>query len=117
MHAKLPLDPWDGWLEDSMGTLTGFPLDRLNWPQKNSHRLDLVSLARVRGNPPKTSGAVVRGHCVDGKVLPIENRHFNHWNSDAWRIDYSGNGQELASGSVYLLPYYMGRYHGFIQEQ
>ena len=117
MHARIPLDPWNGWLEDSLGTLTGFPLDRLNWPQKNSHRLDLVPLARVRGNPPKTSEAVVRGYCVDGKVLPIENRHFNHWNSDAWRTDYSGNGRELASGAVYLLPYYMGRYHGFIQEQ
>jgi len=117
MHEKISLDPWNGWLEDSLGTLTGFPLDRLNWPQKNSHRLDLVALSRVRDDAPKTSETVKRGYCVDGKVLPIENRHFNHWNSDAWRIDYSGNGRELASGAVYLLPYYMGRYHDFIQEQ
>ena len=117
MHATIPLDPWDGWLEDSLGTLTGFPLDRANWPQKNSHRLDVVALPRVRGNPPKTSATVMRGNCVDGKVLPIENRHFNHWNTDAWRVDYPGSGKELASGAVYLLPYYMGRYHGFIDEQ
>ena len=116
MFSSLPLDPWEGWLEDSVATLTGFPLDRLNWPQKNSHRLDLVALPRVRGERPKSREQVARGHCVDGKVLPVENRHFNHWNTDAWRIDYPGNGRELASGTVYLLPYYMGRYHGFIAE-
>lgn len=116
LFSKLPLDPWDGWLEDSLGTLKGFPLDRLNWPQQNSHRLDLVALPRVRGGRAQTSQKVERGYCVDGKVLPIENRHFNHWNSDAWRINYAGDGRELASGTVFLLPYYMGRYHGFIEE-
>ncbi len=90
-------------------------LDRLNWPQKNSHRLDLVALPRVRGM--RAQKALTRGHCVDGKVLPIENRHFNHWNTDAWRLDYTGDGRELASGTVFLLPYYMGRYHGFIVEE
>ncbi len=115
-HARVPLDPWDGWLEDSMDTLTGFPLDRLNWPLKNSHRLDLVPLARVLGDRPINRDKVERGHLVDGKVLPIQNRHFNHWNTDAWRIDYPGSGTELASGTVFLLPYYMGRYHGFIDE-
>ena len=31
-------------------------------------------------------------------------------------IDYGGDGRQLASGTVFLLPYYMGRYHGFIDE-
>ncbi len=53
MHARLPLDPWEGWLDDSIGTLTGFPLDRLNWPQKNSHRLDFSRTAtRARRTSP-----------------------------------------------------------------
>ena len=27
-----------------------------------------------------------------------------------------GDGRQLASGTVFLLPYYMGLYHGFIRE-
>ncbi len=114
--AKIPLDPWAGWLDDSVETLKGFPLDRLNWPQRNSHRLDLIALPRVRGERERSRATLTRGYCVDGKALPIENRHFNHWNTDAWRLDYDGDGRELASGTVFLLPYYMARYHGFIKE-
>jgi hypothetical protein len=54
---------------------------------------------------------------VNGKVLPVENRFFAHYNTDPWRLDYGGDGRELASGTVYLLPYYMGLYHGFIKEE
>jgi hypothetical protein len=48
-------------------------------------------------------------------VLPVEERHFNHWNTDPYELNYGGNGQGLASGNVFLLPYYMGLYHGFIE--
>ena len=53
---------------------------------------------------------------MNGKVLPVENRQFNHWNTDPWALDYGGNGNELAAGTVFLLPYYMGLYHGFIHK-
>jgi len=115
--GTVSLQPWAGWLEDSMATLYGFPLDRLNWGSRNSHRLDVVGLPRIRSSdldtpdPPR-----VRGQRVNGKVLPVENRHFNHWNTDPWQLDYGGNGNELAAGTVFLLPYYMGLYHGFIQK-
>jgi hypothetical protein len=99
-----------------MATLYGFPLDRLNWSHQNSHRLDLLPVPRVQADdlddpePPDT-----RGCRVNGKVLPVENRHFNHWNTDPWRLDYGGSGDELAAGTVFLLPYYMGLYHRFIE--
>ena len=112
--GSFPLDPWGEWLEDSLATLRGFPLDRLNWPHRNSHRLDLVLLrppAMRDLYEPERAG---RGYRVNGKVLPVENRHFNHWNTDPWRLDYGGNGGELGAGTVFLLPYYMGIYHGFI---
>ena len=70
--------------------------------------------ARATWNPPTTRRR--RGNRVNGKVLPVENRHFNHWNTDPWELDYGGNGGELAAGTVFLLPYYMGLYHGFIQK-
>lgn len=111
------ISPWDGWLEDSLKTLKGFPLDRLNWPHRNSHRLDIQMLERQAAYEPyEGPDGPPRGHRVSGKVIPVENRHFNHWNTNPWNLDYGGNGQTLASGTVYLLPYYMGLYHGFIEE-
>ncbi len=111
------INPWEGWLEDSMKTLTGFPLDRIDWSHRNSHRLDIVFLPRqqaVELTDEMQPGR--RGYLVNGRVLPIENRHFNHWNSDPWRLDTGGGGRGLASGTVFLLPYYMGLYHKFIAE-
>lgn len=112
--GRFPVSPWDGWLEDSRATLQGFPLDRLNWSHRNSHRLDLVLLGPVHGKDLYQPERNARGHRVGGKVLPVENRHFGHWNTDPWDLDYGGNGNELAAGTVFLLPYYMGLYHGYV---
>jgi hypothetical protein len=109
--------PWPGWLDDSMATLYGFPLDRLNWSHHNSHRLDIIDLTAVRSSDlDSPDRRHERGYRVNGKVLPVENRHFNHWNTDPWQLDYAGNGGELAAGTVFLLPYYLGLYHGFIEK-
>lgn len=109
------MTPWDGWLEDSAETLTGFPLDRINWSHQNSHRLDVVPLPRHAGTDPEDRGEEARGCRVNGKVLPVQERHFAHWNADPWTLDIGGDGRELASGTVFLLPYYMGLYYGFIE--
>jgi hypothetical protein len=113
-YGRYSLAPWPGWLDDSMATLRGFPLDRLNWPLRNSHRLDLELLPVQASRDLYEARRGGRGHRLDGKVLPVENRHFNHWNTDPWELDYGGQGDELAAGTVFLLPYYMGLYHGFI---
>jgi hypothetical protein len=112
--GRFSLKPWDDWLTDSMATLRGFSLDRLDWPHKNSHRLDIERLRPPAMRDIYESGRSTRGHRVSGKVLPVENRHFNHWNTDPWQLDYGGAGNELAAGTVFLLPYYLGTYHGFI---
>jgi hypothetical protein len=73
-----------------MATLYGFPLDRLNWPLRNGHRLDVVFLPPVRSSDLESPDAPRRrGNRVNGKVLPVENRQFNHWNTDPWPIFYS----------------------------
>ena len=110
------LSPWGDWLVDSVDTLIDFPLDRLDWGHKNSHRIDLVLLPIQQGSGSLDLNHQRRGYRVDGKVLPVSERHFNHWNTDPWQFDYGGNGHTLASGAVFLLPYYMGLYHGFISE-
>jgi hypothetical protein len=111
-----PIGPWEGCLEDSLETLIEFPLDRRNWAHQNSHRTDLVMLRRqddVFAYENEWHGG--RGYRNNGKCLSVMNRHFNHWNTDPWRLDYGGDGRGLANGTVFLLPYYMGLYHGFIE--
>jgi hypothetical protein len=110
------VSPWPGWLEDSRATLYGMPLDRLNWGHRNSHRLDVVRLWRVQSRDLYEEDRAARGHRVNLKVVPVENRHFNHWNTDPWHLDYGGNGNELGAGTVFLLPYYMGMYHGYVEK-
>ncbi|MEC7201626.1 MAG: hypothetical protein VXW84_13375, partial [Verrucomicrobiota bacterium] len=123
VHGTEVTDPWGryslmpsgDWLEDSMNTLKGFPLDRLNWASQNSHRLDIVVLPSNNSIDLLQEDTRLRGHLRSGKVLPVENTHFNHWNTDPWNLDYGGSGNTLASGTVFLLPYYMGLYHGYIR--
>ena len=115
--GTFPLVMHGDWLEDSMATLKGFSLDRVAWPHQNTHRLDVVPLSWQTSSEPYETPDPGRGHRVNGKVLPIENRHVNHWNHDPWRLDAGGNGTTLSSGAAFLLPYYMGRYHGFIVEE
>jgi hypothetical protein len=107
--GRVDLSPAGDWLEDAVDSLQRFPLDRVNWPLENSHRTDLVRLApHVRGEG--------LGSRVDGKVLPIDERYVGHWNHDPWQLDYKGDGRTLGDGAPFLLPYYMGLYHGFIVE-
>ena len=49
-------------------------------------------------------------------MLPIDERFVDKWNHDPWSLDVGGNGRELADGASYLLPYYLGLYHGFVTE-
>ncbi|MBJ44037.1 MAG: hypothetical protein CMJ80_12325 [Planctomycetaceae bacterium] len=112
------LSPWGGWLEDSVDALKDFPLDRFDWSHENSHRIDLIHLPTQQGPGTLDNNVgTARGMRVDGKVLPVSERHFAHWNTDPWRYDTGGQGHNLANGTVFLLPYYMGRYHGFVMDQ
>ncbi len=113
----LALKLWPDWQSDAMATLYGFPLDRLDWGARNSHRLDVVPLP-VLNSSDLTDPDLPRrrGLRTNGKVLPVQNRYFTHWNTDPWRLDYQGHGNELGAGTSFLLPYYMGLYHGFIEK-
>jgi len=116
-----PLDPTAGgepsaWIDDAVETLVRLPLDRCQWAHANSHRLDVLRLPAAQSIDPGVPDTVPRGYRVDGRVLPADERAFAHWNTDPWRLDGGGDGRELASGTVFLLPWHMGRYHGFIAD-
>ena len=76
----------------------------------------IVPLALAQSKDLYEARSEGRGRRTNGKVLPVENRHFNHWNTDPWDLDYGGSGTELGSGTVFLLPYYMGLHHGFVEK-
>ncbi len=97
-------------LHDAVESLVLYPLDRFDWALSNSHRLDVVLLRTQEARRG------TRGHLLDGRVLPIDERFVNHWNHDPWRLDHGGQGRYLADGASFLLPYYFGLYHELIEE-
>lgn len=112
-YGTNPMDlPGAEWLDDSVETLRRIPLDRVNWSYRNSHRLDITQLEAHK----REDGGKGAGHRSTGKVIPYDEQFVQHWNHDPWRLDFNGQGRTLATGAVYLLPYYMGLYHGYIRE-
>jgi len=110
------VSPTGDWLEESMETLFRFPLDRFDWRHENDHRLDIIQLPEWKRGFDEDSISGY-GYRPDGNVVPVDERHFNHWNHNPFRLNTGGSGHGLSDGAVYLLPYYMGLYHGFIVEQ
>ncbi len=107
------LTPQGDWLEDSIDTLKRLPLDRIDWAHRNSHRTDIVP---IRAYITEDEGMPPSGHLRDGKAIPADERYFSFWNHNPYRLDTGGAGRELGEGAVFLLPYYMGLYHGFIED-
>jgi hypothetical protein len=113
-YGTYDLSPKGAWLEQSVDTLRRFPLDLCNWRLTNSHRKDIIFLAPHARERDEAKG---KGCRRNGLVLPVDERHFNHWNTDPWDLDTGGQGTELSDGAVFLLPYYMGLHLGFIIEE
>ncbi len=112
-HREVNLAPYGNWLEESVDTLRRFPLDRINWRLTNSHRKDIV---RLMAEAQDQGDVDSMGYRRNGTVLPIDERFVEHWNQNPYRLDQGGQGNMLADGASFLLPYYMGLYHRFILE-
>ncbi len=56
------------------------------------------------------------GWHVGGKALPIDERCHVRLDRDGFALDATeGSGYSEMEGTIYLLPYYMARYHGLIK--
>ncbi|MGW2158419.1 hypothetical protein [Nonomuraea sp. NPDC001699] len=113
-YGPFPLEMNGPWLQQSIDTLKRFPINMIDWKQSNSRRLDIVNLnqhIRPDADPKKL------GMLRSGTVLPIDERVISHWNHDPYKLDQGGDGYGENDGTSYLLPYWMGRYHGFIAEK
>ena len=98
-------------LRDAVDTLKRYPLDRVRWGYRNSHRIDVAPL------PDYIFDGEGRGCRRNGSVVAIDERFVEHWNHDPWRLDENSDGRTLADGASFLLPYYLGLRHGFIIEK
>jgi len=100
------------WLNDSVDTLRRLPLDRIDWKHVNSHRKDIIP---ARLFTPEDEDRQGLGYRRDGRVLPVDERFFEFWNHNPYQLDTGGAGHSLGDGAVFLLPYYMGLYHHYIE--
>ena len=111
-----PVGPEGEWLDESIETLQRFPLDRFDWRHDNRHRIDLLRLHPTARNFDDSQQRFDNlGYRNNGKVIPVDECYFNHWNYSPWELTTGGSGHGLGDGAVFLLPYYMGLYHGFIK--
>jgi hypothetical protein len=85
-------------------TLYRMPVDTIEWTVANSNRAGLIMDAatdRFRHRQSKT-------------LLPPDERPVMKWNSNPFDVDGGSDGRGEDDGAAYLLPYWMGRYLGFL---
>ncbi len=90
---------------ESRRTLERIPLDMLQWHAQNSQRIDVTfQKQKDRFTRPQLT-----------EVLAPDERPVEKWNSNPYRPDGGGGGTEEDDGSYFLLPYWMGRYHRWVE--
>lgn len=100
------IDPAGADISGAIENLREIPTDRRLYRAINSHRADVTLSPREnRFERP-----------VLTRVLPADERCFAKWNEDPYEPDDGGDGLTEDDGAAYLLPYWMARYHGFIEE-
>ncbi|MGQ9656587.1 MAG: two-component regulator propeller domain-containing protein, partial [Fimbriimonadales bacterium] len=104
IYGALTGKPCD--VEASVQTLQEWPWDLRNWECRNSHRLDIVLDTRKGIREPQSV-----------QVVPYSERVVMRWNGNPYRLDGGDPlGRREDDGTAFLLPYWMGRYYGFIAE-
>lgn len=90
-------------LEQCVAFLRDAPLDLIHWTVDNSRREDLT-LVRY---PELYNWQVDR-------LLPASERYVMRWDKNPYDAVGGENGARESTGIYWLLPYWMGRYYGFI---
>jgi hypothetical protein len=90
--------------EATVQSLRDFPLDFILWETRNSHRADLVF------DPVLEQRGIKRL----SRPLPFTERLLHKWDKDPYDLD-GGNDRGEVDQTAWLLPYWMGRYHGLIE--
>ena len=91
-------------LAEGIATLQKLPLDLVFWGGSLAHRLD----ARPNPNPDR------QGKRQNLFVFPYDERQAMRWAANPYVFELRGEGAQESSGTFWLLPYWMARYHGLI---
>jgi hypothetical protein len=91
-------------VDAAVDALRAMPLDLVTWKTTNSHRTDLD----VDPDPDRF------GHPQLRRPLPWTERPLHKWNDNSFRID-GGDGLTEEDQTMWLLPYWLARYHRLIE--
>jgi hypothetical protein len=81
------------------------PEDMIIWSVKNSTRRDIADRMANRFDKARSRNS----------VLPPSERRLMRWNGDPYELDGGADGRVRDDGAYVLLPYWMGRYHRFLE--
>ncbi len=94
----------DCGLEDAVETLRDVPLDLISWRMKNSQRADVEVDQRLARD----------GRRQATRPFPPSERGMLKWNGNPYLLNDGDAGRIEDEGAFWLLPYWMGRYYGYI---
>lgn len=100
---KAYLDPSDYDRDLCLEWFREVPADLYNWTIRNSDRQDIGEILTNRFQQKRSR-----------YVLPVAERRLMRWNGDPFELDGGADGRSRDDGTYILLPYWMGRYHRFI---
>jgi hypothetical protein len=81
-------------------------MDMIEWTVRNSGRHD-ITIDRRRGRFREAQST---------QLLAPDERPVMKWNGNPFQVDGGNGGRSEDDGSFFLLPYWMGRYLGFLSE-
>jgi hypothetical protein len=91
-------------LSVALDELQDYPIDLIDWKMENSHRWDLHE-----------DPIVARGGNQQATLpIPTPENGIFRWNTNPRQLDTGAGGLREETGTYFLLPYWMGRYHGVI---
>ena len=91
-------------LEISADYLRDASVDLVRWTVDNSHRED-IKIVRI----PEWE------NLQTNRLLPPSERGVIRWDENPWRVVQGDGGHTESDGVWWLLPYWMGRYYGYIR--
>ena len=93
-------------IEGALRTLQEIPMDLRHWAVRNSARVDL----------PLDAEDDRFGRRQAAVPLPADERPMLKWNGNPYQLDGRGKENVEEDATFFLMPYWMGRYYGFIRE-
>lgn len=86
-------------------TLYRMPMDTISWAVRNSYRKDIsFENTADRFQHPQAKNK-----------LPPDELPAMKWNGNPFVVDADGDGRSEDDGAAFLLPYWLGRYFGFVR--